>query len=490
MRMNRLYAYNTHYEIYDYKLGENKPLERSLTYHDFQSYTDYPKYLYDKENEILYIPRGYDQFLLEQWNGKPVTPVDDESKATPCNYLMKKPPRDENQEKAIRFLTGEEEFKSLKYATQRVLVMPPSAGKTYCTIAAIQRLNEKAIIIMRTQTLKEQWMERIKEYTNMGGPNVVELTTSGQIHGFLKKKPSANHKIYIVTRSLLISYCDRYGMDSLNKVMKRLGIGIKVFDEAHQEYARTLFIDYATNVRRTFYLTATFQLSNYGDNQIFQRVFNMVPKLQIKRDDSSRHIVYIAVVFNSHPNPMEEIRVTGKKRGFDRFAYIDYELEKGVLEKEVRYMLDFFLNQKKMDGKTLILSSKKSTCNFFNDVAMSATNNEYKTCAFYTGNKVDNYKSYDIISATAQMLGTGEDIPGLRFMLNTEPCASLPNTDQFSGRLRPFDNGKKETYYVEFVDIGFEKVYQWYRRRMRLLKTKVKTMHQLNHNVPPIGEYE
>jgi hypothetical protein len=144
-------------------------------------------------------------------------------------------------------------------------------------------------------------------------------------------------------------------------------------------------------------------------------------------------------------------------------------------------MLDFFLNQKNMTGKTLILSSKKSTCNYFHDVAESETDHKYKTCAFYTGNKVDNYKGYDIISATAQMLGTGEDIPGLRFMLNTEPCASLPNTDQFSGRLRPFDGGTKDTFYVEFIDIGFEKVYQWYRRREKLLRTKVKTVHELNH---------
>jgi superfamily II DNA or RNA helicase len=442
---------------------------------------NYPKYLYDKEERVLYIPRGYDQLLLEQWNKKPITIVENDSNVIQTGFKMKLSPKDENQEKAIRFLTGEEEFQSMKGAPQKVLVMPPSAGKTYCTIAAIQKLHLTALIIMHTQTLKEQWIERIKEYTNMGGPNIVEITSSNQLRGYLKRSPSSNHKIYITTRSLLISYCDRYGIDSLNRVINKLGIGIKVFDEAHKEYARTLFLDYVTNVRYTFYLTATFQLSNYVENQIFQRAFNHVPKLQIKRDESRRHIVYIAVLFNSHPNQMEELRITGKARGFDRFAYIDYEIEKGRLEEEVRYILNFFLNEKQMEGKTLILSSKKSTCNYFNDIADRMTSGRYQTCAFYTGNKVDNYKGYDIISATAQMLGTGEDIPGLRFMLNTEPCASLPNTDQFSGRLRPYDGGSKETYYVEFIDIGFEKVYQWYRRREKLLKTIVKTMHELDH---------
>jgi superfamily II DNA or RNA helicase len=481
MRKNRIYAYNTHYEIYDYKLGEYKDLERALTYHDFTAYSDYPKFMYDKENQTLFIPRGFDSYILEQWNGKPVTVVTNETEPVPINFTMKLSPKDDNQKKAIRFLSGEEEFKSMAMNPQKVLIMPPSAGKTYCTMAAIQKLHVRALIIMHTQTLKEQWIERIKEYTNMGGPNIVELTSSQQLHAYMKKKPSSNQKIFISTRSLLISYCDRYGVDGLSEVINRMGIGVKVFDEAHKEYARTLFIDYVTNVKWTFYLTATFQLSNYGENQVFQRAFNMVPKLQIKRDDSARHIVYLAVIFNSHPNPMEEIRITGKKRGFDRFAYIDYELEKGILEREVRYMIDFFLNKKNMTGKTLILSSKKSTCNYFSDIAKDETDNKYRTCAFYTGNKVDNYKGYDIISATAQMLGTGEDIPGLRFMLNTEPCASLPNTDQFSGRLRPFEGGTKDTFYVEFIDIGFEKVYQWYRRREKLLRTKVKTVHELKH---------
>ena len=81
------------------------------------------------------------------------------------------------------------------------------------------------------------------------------------------------------------------------------------------------------------------------------------------------------------------------------------------------------------------------------------------------------------------MLGTGEDIPGLRFLFNTEPFSSLTNTDQFSGRLRPYEGGTKPTYYVEFIDIGFPKLYDWYQKRKKLLKKKVKECFELNHCV-------
>ena len=81
------------------------------------------------------------------------------------------------------------------------------------------------------------------------------------------------------------------------------------------------------------------------------------------------------------------------------------------------------------------------------------------------------------------MLGTGEDIPGLRFMFNTEPGRSLTNTDQFSGRLRPYMNGEKATYYVEFIDIGFSKLTKMYQTRLKLLKTKVKECYELNKTI-------
>lgn len=483
MTKNKIYAFNTHYEIYDYKIGDNTELEKSMTYRDFQAYTSYPKYMYNADESTLYIPRGYDPFVLEEWNSRPVTVIENNSHTEHIFYNMRKPPKNEDQEKAIRFLTGQGEFSSLKLSSQKVLIMPPGSGKTYCAIAAIQQIAMRALIIMHTQTLKEQWIERFLECTSMGGPNIVEITSSQQLHGYMKKKPNANQKVFITTRCMLVSYCDRYGVDALSKVLDRMGIGIKVFDEAHKEYNRTLFLDYITNIKYTFYLTATFQLSNYGENKIFQRAFNIVPKLKIKPSKTAKHIIYLVVLFNSRPNPMEEMRVAGSKRGFNRHSYIDYEMEKGVLAQEVEYIMNYFINDKKMRGKSLILSPKKNSCDYFQEVADKAVRGTQTSCSFYTGNKVDNYKHYDIISATAQMLGTGEDIPELRFIHNTEPIASLPNTDQFSGRLRPFYymGELKDTFYVEYIDIGFEKAYEWYKKREKLLKTKVKEVKVLNH---------
>lgn len=480
MQTAKIYGYNTHYEIVDYELGDFNELEFSLTYYDKPTFTKFPRYYYDENKRILYIPRGVDPMILENWCGKSIIYVQNNDKVVPIQFQMSKPPRDEEQEKAIKYLTGEGDFKPIKAVPQRILIMPPGNGKTYCAVSAIQKYQVRTLIIMRTHTLRQQWFDRLMEYTDLDKSNIKSIDTSQKLSRYLTKKPDDENKIFIVTRQLLVSFMNKHGMDKLDEVIKNLGIGLKIFDEAHQEYIATFLIDYATNVKYTFYLTATFNLSSSFDNRIFQTAYKTVHKLQFKQSEDTRHIIYIAVMFDSEPNAVQEHKIAGRKRGFDRFRYIEYAIDKGVLESEIRYILDFFLNKKELDGKLLLLASMKSACDYFNDVVQSETNGTINSCAYYTDNKVDNYKEYDAVVATPGMLGTGEDIPGLRFLLNTEPFSSLTNTEQISGRLRPYNNGTEPTYYIEFIDVGFRTVYDWYLKRKKLLKKKVKRCIELD----------
>ena len=73
MRKNRVYAFNTHYKIYDYKLGDFPALENLLTFHDYAAFTHTPRYYYDDVKCILYVSIGVDDLMIEQWNGKPIT---------------------------------------------------------------------------------------------------------------------------------------------------------------------------------------------------------------------------------------------------------------------------------------------------------------------------------------------------------------------------------------------------------------------------------
>ena len=475
MRRDKIDAFNTHYVINDYNIGDFKQLEHDLTYHDWVAFTHEPRFSYDKNTKSLYVPRGVDQYILEQWSGEPVHKIHERRTVKKLNYIeLTTKPRNDVQSKAIRYLTGTGEFESTKSDSQKVLIMPPGTGKTYCAIASMVGLGIRTIIIVHNNNLKAQWIGNLKEYTNLGGPNIVELESTEQLASYKSNPPSDNNMVFVTTHRLLTYYMDKYS--DLDKLFNKMGIGLKIYDEVHKEYKATLKIDYATNVPHTFYLTATFALSQYADNRIFQFAYKMVRKLKITPDEF-RHIIYIAVLFNSRPLPIEVHKVEGKKRGFDRYEYIDYEIENGYLEKEIRELLNTFKNEKKMDGKILLLSSKQASCDYFNKVLQDEIPG-IDSCSFYTDNKIEGYKQFEAITATPAMLGTGEDIPGLRFLFNTEPTRSITNTDQFSGRLRPYKDGKP-TYYIEFIDIGFPRLVDMYRIRLKLLKSKVRECHEI-----------
>ena len=474
MRPSKIKLYNTHYEINDYDVGDFKQLEYDLTFHDWISHTHTPRFKYDENERILYVPRGVDRYILEQWSGEPINVIRKHHRQKKFTFELKSKPRDDIQYTAIRYLTSNGEFKSTNRDTQKILIMPPGTGKTFCTIAAMAILGYRTAIIVHNNNLKTQWIEKIKEYTNLGGPNIIEVDSTHELRRYMTDPPTDNNVVFVFTHRLLMFYEDKYG--DLGKLFNIMGIGMKVFDEVHKEYKATLSIDYATNVPYTIYLTATFALSQYAENRIFQFSYKMVRKLRLKPEDM-RHIIYISVLFNTRPLPMDVHKVEGKQRGFDRFEYIDYEIENGTLERELREMLNTFKGERNMEGKILLLSSKKATCDYFNNVIQSEIPG-INSCSFYTDNKVAEYKQYDAISATPAMLGTGEDIPGLRFLFNTEPGRSLTNTDQFSGRLRPYKDGKP-TYYIEFIDVGFPKLVDMYRTRLKLLKTKVRECHEI-----------
>ena len=150
MTNSNVSVYSTHYEISNYQLGDFQQLEDVLSYWDKDTYQMIPRYKYDKNKQILYVPRGIDEFVFEDWTGRTVQKMDNgyNRNIKKIYFSMFTEPRDENQEKAINYLSNQMSFKSLKYKTQKILIMPPGYGKTFCTISAIQKIGYRALIIM------------------------------------------------------------------------------------------------------------------------------------------------------------------------------------------------------------------------------------------------------------------------------------------------------------------------------------------------------
>ena len=75
-----------------------------------------------------------------------------------------------------------------------------------------------------------------------------------------------------------------------------------------------------------------------------------------------------------------------------------------------------------------------------------------------------------IIVSTPQSCGTGVDIKGLRFCINTVAYSSQVTADQVSGRLREYDS-ELYSIYAETLDVGFTQVCNmWNRHKGAIIK--------------------
>lgn len=479
----KIYAYNSHYEINDYDLGDCIKLEKDLSTYDEIYHKVNPKFFYDEEERRLYIPRGYDYILLEEYFATFIDITNGSTDFKKVTFTVNTPPRNSVQKEAVRFLSGKNEYSIFKDSTQLVLSLPPGDGKTYCTISAISLLGYRSMIIVDTVNLKDQWKEKFLEYTNLPEKYIRDLKGADITKILNSRNPEKEMRgvvSVITTHATLQSYMNQCGVKSLSQLFSTLKIGIKVFDEAHQDIDNMLLIDYMSNVKKTIYLSATFARSDYVDDKVFQKSFNMVHKLRLVSEEKRRHVIYIPYIYRSKPSAIIRETVRGVK-GFDKYKYTDYELSSGIFYDILKKFLYFFIEKHQIDGKIIILSSKKKSCDEILNIVQEFYPSR-SSCAYYTGNKVDNFKDYNIICATPKMLGKGADIPGLRVMINLEPGRSTVNAAQLIGRLREY-HAEKDTYYVEPIDKAFRNVYEMYKTRLDFFASIVKEIKTIDTTI-------
>ena len=474
----RLIKRRSHYEIDGYIMGTFPQLERLLSVWDDNSFKLNEYYYYDDENQILYFPGGVDASKIVSYtNGMCIEKDNDYNEVQKTvNFTPSILPREITQKEAIRFLAGQGEYSYTKNSSQLVLSLPGGVGKTYCAVAAMSIFAKKSIVIVHNEKIRSQWIEKIPYYTNLPKKGVMALTSTEQLEMIASGKKIRgiqNVAFFVCTHRLLGNYMKKHGFHSVNGLMKKLDVAVKIFDEAHLEFRSILMLDYAINTWKTFYLTATFGRSDFKDNMIFQTSFQDVYKL-IRGDDSigrDRNVVYIAYVLDCKVSAIEAAAITIRKR-FNVHRYFDVEMKYEKLFDTVSYWLDWYYNKKGYTGKTFLLSSKKETCDKCNQIA-SELFPDKRTAVHYTGDKVDALEEYDILSATDRMLGTGTDLDNLGMVINLVPISSSGNIDQIVHRLM---RGKstEDAFYIEGIDSSVPQVMKMYDKRSRVVRKIAK----------------
>src|SRR5699024_8921839 len=251
-------------------------------------------------------------------------------------------PRDLLQRKAIEFLNS---FSIYDPSTQKFLSLQTGEGKTFCALKSVIDRELVPMIFVNNSKLKEQWEEKIKEYTNVDDEKIYVIQGRASINKLFKMKSKERNKIdfYIVMYKTLNSFIQE-DEERLQELLLKTKVGIKIFDEAHLDFRSLTNIDIQTDLP-SIYLSATPRRSDKSENMVFSNIFLKTPIFSSDNYDrqiannrkipSKYHDVFI-IRWNSNPKEVElaDFMKASKRNGLNVNHYSKYLIEEDKRRKE------------------------------------------------------------------------------------------------------------------------------------------------------------
>lgn len=466
------------------------PLSPLLDMHEYedeyQETTNILGYMYDEEHDVLYFHKGVDIEYLRRLLGDVEIKYDPYDPYKEMNYEFEEvfAPRDDDQESAIHFISGEKEYHDNINDSQVFLVLPTGKGKTFCTGYGAGLLGMKTLIIMHRDDLRTQWRKSLYDLNGYGSKEVYELTSSEELKLIACGEIQLDYDIYLMTHASFRAACNRiHDCLLIRNITKNLHIGFKVIDEAHLEFRDTLMMDFLFNVKRNLYLTATDGRSSRDEDAIFKHVFSNTTFYR-KQSVSSKHpekwVEYITVDINTHCKPnIYRYRVNGG-RGMSAITYGKWVIQYDKKQTHFKVCRDIIkeIYQQEPTAKVILFMPLIDLCTdcacFLNLELNNDESFEYsldiKTVNSHNSKSQNDYNKNhaDIIVTTIQSLGTGSDIKGVTDIINCSPIVSKIVVKQVLGRIRYIN---KPCHYYDIVDTSVQADVYWWKSRSRTLKS-------------------
>ena len=468
--------------IHNYDLGDCEKLEYQFKIYDIICHRyNFFGMSYDKEQKILYLPRGIDISYAQ--NALGIDTVDIEwTKAEEYDTFedvkIKYKPRDDTQKQALRFMLGLNEYEKNAFHSMLMVSSTTGFGKSYCSIYTICYTKIKSIVITYAITILKQWKGYILQYTNLKDEDIYLISGSDSINMLLTQRTRyKSAKIFLVSHSTLRDYANNNGWNKITELFKIIKVGQCFIDEAHRDFENICRIMAHTNVYKTYFVTATPARSSKDENRIYQIATKNIPKIVLKKD-TDKHINYIAIKYSSYPTPKQKADMYNAY-GIDRNKYVNYI----VNQPNFYCMLRIIMNMvEKADGPVLfyidtnaaILKVYKWLCDNYPEYAGDI--------GLYSGLVSQDVKIEEkkkrIILSTLKSAGAAEQIDGLKMaVVLAAPFKSTVTAIQAAGRLRD-----PNTYFIELIDLSFQSIKKYYYYKLSTYNKFMLTVSDVYYN--------
>lgn len=394
-------------------------------------------------------------------------------------YNMVNPPRNELQSKvitkALKFLDREERC---------IVSLQTGKGKTYVATNIISQLKVRALILVKTTGLRDQWIDSFSTHTDLKLKDIYSIETGDDWYA-LRENNQLNPQIVIATHKSLSIFIDKIGMSEFTRFMIQEGFGVKVFDEFDLENKSMFTLDTMSSLRYTIYLSATVMKSSKDDDRVFQRIFsdvaNVGPEFWERVERNGLFVIYSSNPDKRTYNSLQ--KWTPKGMMLDYQAYHAYvithrtyrtpllEVWNKMIKKrfESNEMLKtvFFIGRR----GDLAEQFKKDIVKLFNlkdsDVDVLNSNTPKKE-------RQRILRNSKLIVSTTKSMGRAIDLKGLDIIVDLETRASESETVQTIGRVSR--TGMKTVgTYISLVDYSIGTVKDNYLKKINTVYQKELT---------------
>ena len=374
--------------------------------------------------------------------------------------------------------------------SKKVIELQAGQGKTLCALFAVTRIGLRCALDIKPMYI-QRWLDDLSspkgifnlckktEITVVRGgknlSNLIELALSGQMTYkfivFSNKTLAIYYKDYITKQSM-----EKYHNVMPWDLMKVLGVGVRVTDEAHQDFHACFRADLFTHVQKTISLSATLE----PDNLFLQQMYQVVYPKSLRYGGSTYH-KYVDVI--SVPFKIDRsVKAVVKFNQRGMMSYSQNVYEESILKSKTRlasflHMVtelthNYFIMKRHQQYRLLIFAGRVDMC--------SAIVTELQSK--YPGLKIGKYteeeryevlEELDIIVSTPISAGTAVDISNLQVCLNLVALGSSQANLQMIGRLRELRGVDINPLFIYIYCTSIEKHVEYHvKRRDRTFRDK------------------
>lgn len=381
-------------------------------------------------------------------------------------------------------------------APVKVVTLQTGKGKTLCALKACAEIGKRTFLVIKGMYV-EKWVSDVREAYQLKAGELIVVRGSAQLKDLmaLAEAGELDCKFIICTNKTLYNYLEDYekfkkdittlGFPFMpEEFFEKLGVGVRLIDEVHQDFHLNFRLDLYTNVETTINLSATLESDDPFMNRMYEVAFPMKSRFQGAVYD--KYIAVKALVYTmNNPN-----KIRWKAKGRGSYSHIMFEeslmKDKALLARYLEMITIVVENSyivKREDGqKMLIFAASVQLCGIIAEHLAS----KWPSLAINRYVSEDNYEvllSSDIAVSTLKSAGTAVDIPGLMICLMTDALGSKQGNSQALGRLRVLKDWPGITpEFLYLVCRDIPKHIEYHERKVENFSDKVLSHKTLTMN--------